>query len=245
MKTAVSILFLILALPIAGCSPAAGPEDTDADPEPVENVEQAEKEAVVENLPESPAASATPEMEAAQPAPTATAEVVPASPTPTVTVPAFTPEPVNADDAGQIYAAAIRQVYFVEHSFGGDPAEFPLVYIISTTTDGKLLEAPPSTPTEIGLELREAIDAALEDRPFDIIWVSSREDVPIDEGGQIAGGQGIYLTLGNILPQEDGTVQLPMHMVCGTLCLSGKTYVLEQEAGVWQVTGNVGLVIEA
>ncbi len=47
-----------------------------------------------------------------------------------------------------------------------------------------------------------------------------------------------------ILPQEVGTVHLPFYMLCDSLCLSGKTYVLEGVDGVWQVTGSVGAEVE-
>lgn len=59
----------------------------------------------------------------------------------------------------------------------------------------------------------------------------------------IAEGQGIFITPGNILPQNDGTVQLPFYMLCGSLCLSGKVYVLGKIDGAWRVTGNVGVEV--
>ena len=57
--------------------------------------------------------------------------------------------------------------------------------------------------------------------------------------GMIAEGQGIVITRGNILPQDDGTVQLPFYMLRGSLCLSGKVYVLGKIDGAWRVTGNM------
>lgn len=248
MKVAVAVrlLFLLLVSAAAGCTQAAVPEEAAVGGRPAANAEQAQAEAPVVDKSESSSASRTPEIEMPPPTSTITPTSQPEQPELTATSPAITPPAPSTAEAGQIYAAAISQVYFVENSFGGDPPEFPLVYIISTTTDGTLLQAPPSIPQEIKPELQKAIAAALDDPPFDIIWVASRDDVPVDNsGGQIAGGDGIYIILGNILPQQDGTVQLPLHMVCGTLCLSGKTYVLENIAGAWQVTGNVGLVIEA
>jgi hypothetical protein len=177
---------------------------------------------------------------------TATAPVDTPEPVVTVTVPVDTPEPVSSDDARQIYATAVRQVYTVDHSFGGDPPDFPFVYIVTTTDDGSLLDAPATPPQKLSAELQQAIEAGLTDLPFEIVWVESLDDVPVDpNNGAIAGGQGIVITLGNILPQNDGSVQLPFYMVCGGLCALGKTYVLNQIDGVWQVTGSVGVEIMA
>ena len=167
--------------------------------------------------------------------------------TPIVSTPVITLAPLNAADAAEIYAAAIRQMYSVNHSFGqpGETPEFPLVYIVSTTDDGTLLLAPATPPQEIEPKLQQAIETELEDMLFDIIWVESFDDAPLDSSnGTIAGGQGIVITLGNILPQEEGTVHLPFYMVCGSLCVSGKTYVLAETTGTWQVTGSVGVEVE-
>ena len=122
--------------------------------------------------------------------------------------------------------------------------EFPLVYIVSTTDDGTLLYAPATPPQKLAPELRGAIEAELADMLFEIIWVENLEEAPVNSSsGMIVEVQGIVITMGNILPQEDGTVHLPFYMLCGSLCLSGKTYVLEEVDGVWQVTGSVGVEI--
>ena len=56
----------------------------------------------------------------------------------------------------------------------------------------------------------------------------------------MAEGEGIIISLGNIHAQDDGSVQLHFFMTCGGLCGIGKTYVLTQVDGAWQVTGSVG-----
>lgn len=84
--------------------------------------------------------------------PTATLEPT-STPVPTNTpeqegdasTPVAMPEQVSDSDAGQIYAAAIRQMYSVEHSFD-DPQEFSLVYIANTTDDGTTLDVPATPP---------------------------------------------------------------------------------------------------
>lgn len=176
--------------------------------------------------------------------PTATAQPTD-EPVPTIT-PLRTPEPLSTETQAQIYAAAIRQMYGVEHSFGGDPPQKSLVFIRGITDDGSLLYAPVTEEQKITAELRQAIESELSDQPFKIVWVETIDEVPVEESGgiDIARGEGIFITPGNILPQPDGTVHLPFYMLCGTLCLSGKTYVLKAEQGAWQVTGSVGAEIE-
>ncbi len=149
----------------------------------------------------------------------------------------------SSDLPAPIYAAAVRRVYNVDFPFGDGP-EFPLVYIVSTTDDGAGLDVPLTPPQTLSPALQQGLTEALADQPFEIIWVPSVDDVPVDAQGQIADGQGIYILLGNILPQADGSVHVPFFMVCGPLCLTGKSYVLSEVEGTWEVTGDTGLVIQ-
>ncbi|MGD8854945.1 MAG: hypothetical protein PVG33_01330 [Chloroflexota bacterium] len=145
-----------------------------------------------------------------------------------------------ATDEAQIYAAAIRQIYNVDHSFGEAPG-WPLVYAVSVTDDSVMVDAPSAPSKTLAPTLQEAITAELADQPFELIWIKNRDEAPIDPGnGQVAEGEGIIITLGNIHPQEDGSVQLPFFMTCGGLCGIGKTYVLNQAGDAWQVTGSTG-----
>jgi hypothetical protein len=175
---------------------------------------------------------------------TVPAENKPDQPKPTLTA---APDPVvdlnSSDLAVPVYAAAIHRVYNIDSSFGDGP-EFPLVYLISTTDDGAGLDVPLTAPQTLSADLQQALTAALADQPFEIIWVPRVDDVPLDGQGRIADGEGIYIILGNILPQADGRVHLPFFMVCGPLCLTGKVYVLSEVEGTWQVTGDTGLVIQ-
>ena len=151
------------------------------------------------------------------------------------------PTPADAgDDAAQIYAAAIRQIYHVDHSFG-EPPGWPLVYVVSVTDDSAMVDAPTAPSQTLSPGLQEAITAELSDQPFELIWIDSPDEAPIDPtNGQIAEGDGIIITLGNIHPKDDGSVQLPFFMTCGGLCGIGKTYVLGQAGDAWAVTGSVG-----
>ena len=143
-------------------------------------------------------------------------------------------------EAGQIYAAAVSEIYHVDHSFGEAPG-WPLVYVVSTTDDSAMVDAPTAPSQTLSAELQEAITAELAEDPFELIWIEEFDEAPIDPtNGQIAKGEGIIITLGNIHPQDDDSVQLPFFMTCGGLCGIGKTYVLTQVNGVWSVTGSVG-----
>ena len=146
-------------------------------------------------------------------------------------------------DEVQIYAEAIRQIYYVDHSFGEAPG-WPLVYAVSTTNDSAMIDGPTAPSRALKLEVQEAISQELGDEPFELIWIEKFEDAPVNpENGAVAHGEGIIITLGNIHPQEEGSVQLPFFMTCGGLCGIGKIYVIEQVNDSWQITGSTGPLI--
>lgn len=240
MRATNFLIALILMLAASACAPVDLPEKATSGGTAVEASEQAAAATAPVKASEQTATVTAP-VEATEPAATITTPPEAPEQTATVTVPVEAPEPLSGSDMGQIYATAVRQVYTVDHSFGGDPPDFSLVYIVTTTDDGSMLDAPVSAPQKLSAELQQAIAAGLTDLPFEIKWVESFDDVPVDpNNGQIAGGEGIVITLGNILPQDDDTVQLPFFMACGGLCALGKTYVLDEVGGQWQVTGSVG-----
>jgi hypothetical protein len=145
----------------------------------------------------------------------------------------------SSEDA-KIYAAAIRQIYSVDHSFGEPPA-WPLVYVVNRSEDLVMLDAPFAPSQDLTPELQAAIQAELGDQPFELIWIDNVDEAPIDpSNGQVAEGKGIVVTVGNIHRQKDGTIQMSFFMNCGGLCGIGKVYVLSQVAGAWRVTGSVG-----
>jgi hypothetical protein len=248
------LLPLLLTLLAAACLPEDVTEQAAAVGTPVGTAEQAEGVAPaaesawqggdgkVEETPPPAAATAAPAESTARPSATSPALELSEPPTATA-VPVTSLDLAGGGAGGQIYAAAIRQVYTVDHAFNEPPA-FPLVYIVTTTDDGTLLEAPATPPQSLPLEMRQTIEAELADLPFEIIWVGSKDEIPVGPQGQIAQGQGIYILLGNILPQDDGSVQLPFYMVCGSLCLMGKTYVLSEIGDSWQVTGAAGMAVQ-
>jgi hypothetical protein len=151
-----------------------------------------------------------------------------------------TSKALTASDQAQIYAAVIRQIYTVDHSFGEAPG-WSLVYAVSITDDSVMVDAPTAPSRTLSATLQEAITAQLANQPFELIWIESQDEAPVDPGnGEVAEGEGIIITLGNIHPQEEGSVQLPFFMTCGGLCGIGKTYVLNQAGHTWQVTGSTG-----
>ncbi len=153
------------------------------------------------------------------------------------------PNPAESNDDAQIYAAAIREIHSFERYRG-------LVYVVTTTEDYTIFDAPTAPSQLLPADLQEAITAELADEPYDLIWIEAFDDAPFDpanwrdvEGWRIAEGDGMIITLGNTHPQDDGSVQLSFFMTCAQMCGIGKNYVLEQYDGVWRVTGSVGPVI--
>ena len=152
-----------------------------------------------------------------------------------------TPAPtLSEDDQDQaaIYAAVVRQLYMVDHTFG-KPPNFPVVYLPRATDDRvgdpRSTEAKSSILAEL---VQEAIVAALDNLPAEFIWIDDRDEVPMDRGG--IEGNGAIITLGNIYLQEDGSVQVAASIYIANMAAGGMTYIVERVDGVWQVVGDTG-----
>ena len=150
------------------------------------------------------------------------------------------PNPAENNDNAQIYAAAIREIQAIARSS-------VLVYLVTTTEDLVYADAPTAPSQKVPVELQEAITAELAGERYELIWIEAFDDAPIGptnpkiaEGWHIAEGDGIIITLGNIHPQDDGSVQLSFWMTCADVCGVGKTYVLNEYSNNWHVTGSVG-----
>lgn len=153
------------------------------------------------------------------------------------------PLPADTSDYTQIYAAAIREIHAIARSSD-------VVFLVTTTEDLAYADAPTAPSRKLSAELQEAITAELADEPYQLIWIEAFDDASFDpanwrdvEGWTIAEGDGMIITLGNIHPQDDGSVQLSFFMTCAQMCGIGKNFVLERYNGVWRVTGSVGPVI--
>jgi hypothetical protein len=143
-------------------------------------------------------------------------------------------------DPAAIYALVVRQLYTVDHTFGQPPL-FPVVYLLRQTDDSVSASGAPSNSQTIFPGDQQRIVSLLADLPADFVWVDSREDVPLDSVGVVAGG-GAMITLGNISQQPDGALDTPASIYIGSLAAGGQTYVLEAVDGVWQITGISGPV---
>lgn len=138
-----------------------------------------------------------------------------------------------------IYAAVVRQVAGPDDTFGGT-LDKPIIYMITTTSDA--IGDPSTTPTEpreLPAEVEEDISAALSDLPSQIRWIESRDQVDMNEMDQAVDG-GVFVTLGNIHPQDDGTVQVAGSIYVANLAAGGMTYIVEKQDGTWVITGNTG-----
>jgi len=149
------------------------------------------------------------------------------------------PEETTYEDA-QIYAAAIREIHTSQHSKD-------LVYVVTTTEDLTIFNASTDPQRLFPVDLQEAITAELVDEPYQLVWIEAFDDASFDpanwrdvEGWSIAEGDGMIITLGNIHPKDDGSVQLSFFMICAQMCGIGKNFVLKIHNGVWHVTSSVG-----
>ena len=171
------------------------------------------------------------EVQAALPAPPLPAEPLPG--------PAAA---LGEDDQAAIYAAVARQLYTVDHTFGDQPPNFPVVYLVRRTDDSV---GDPGAPRGESRELSEwvqtDIPAALEDLPAEFVWVDSRDQVPMDANSSVKDGGAIF-TLGNIHPQPDGSLLVSASLYFSSLGAGGRTYILKLMDGAWQIVGDTGVV---
>jgi len=151
------------------------------------------------------------------------------------------PEPaIPEEDQAAIYAAVVRQLYTVDHTFGDEPPNWPIVYLLRATNDRA--GDPRETDTNSRLlaeSLQEAIVAALDDLPAEFIWIDDRSEV-IDETIIAVKGNGALITLGNTYLQGSGKVHVAASIYFSSLGAGGTTYIVEQVDGIWKITGKTG-----
>lgn len=153
--------------------------------------------------------------------------------------PGSAPEPSRES---QVYAAVVRQLVTVDHTFGGDPG-FGVIYVLDRATpraaDGIVPEADEGTPITPGLqrEIREA----LSDLP-PIRFVPRRQEVvgPMEDGG-VVKDHGALVTLGTITDGER-RVEVGVSLYIANLAGTWLTYVVELAGDGWAVTGTTGPV---
>lgn len=150
------------------------------------------------------------------------------------------PAQPTEDETATIYATVIRQIYTEDDTFGGT-LQPPTLYVVGTTDDRAALpSAEGANPAEIPSPVRESVSALLADLPTEIVWVETQDVAPLepDTGGVVDGGA--IITLGNITPQDDGSLHVPASIYVANLAAGGQTYVLEEVDGAWTITGNTG-----
>jgi len=149
---------------------------------------------------------------------------------------------LSLDDQAEIYAAIARQFYVQDHTFGSQPPDWPILYLISVTDDGVgAPEGARGEPVALDKEIMGGVAGRLEDLPAKVIWIENRDLAALDsQTGAVENGKGAIITFGNIHQQEDGSVHVPASLYFGSLGAAGKTYVLSFIDGAWQITGITG-----
>lgn len=145
---------------------------------------------------------------------------------------------VDPIDETGIYAAVVRQVYTVDHTFGDNAPNFPRIYLLRAD-DVQAGDGPGKGVPVIAAPIQQAIVAALSDLPAQFTWIDTFEDAPRDENGTIKDN-GAVITLGNIQEQPDGKIYVAASIYFASLGAGGQTYVLEKVGDTWQITGNTG-----
>jgi hypothetical protein len=156
-------------------------------------------------------------------------------------LPACTPSVLSEDDQAAIYAAVVRQLYTVDHTFGDNPPNWPVIYLLRDTDD--TAGDPRATETNssrLQESVREAIIAAMDDLPVEFIWVDDRREV-IDESIMAVKDNGALITLGNTYLQEDGTIQVAASIYFASTGAGGTTYIIDRVEGMWKITGDTGV----
>lgn len=149
------------------------------------------------------------------------------------------PEELSTADAAAIFELVVRQVCGPDDTFGGklDP---PVAYIVRRAGGVSMgPDARESEPKSIPDSLQEAISARLADAAFDVEWVDSSYDVQRDSDGSVVGG-GVIVTLGVLVIQENGSVEVSGQTYIANLAAGLRTYVIGLVDGAWTIIGTVG-----
>jgi hypothetical protein len=143
------------------------------------------------------------------------------------------PEPQLDERRLAIYEVLIRELAGAEDLGDGDTWE--RVVIVSKLCENA---AEPFPPEGCDDELSEAEQVELAQRlervGSTVTFVN--DPTPIDD---VSAPGSVVVRVGPIAPYGDG-VEVGGSYVCGGLCGSGTTYLLEESAGGWEVVGNTG-----
>jgi len=147
------------------------------------------------------------------------------------------------EDETAIYASVIRQLATVDDTFGGNLNPGTL-YVIKNTDDsaGNPVEGQQSETRIITETMQSDISSILNDLNVRFVWIDRFEDAEFEETGSEVKRGGAIITLGNIYPKEDDSVQVAGSIYIANLAAGGTTYILEKGSGSWEITGHAGPV---
>lgn len=148
---------------------------------------------------------------------------------------------LKTEDESAIYAAVIRQLATVDDTFGGNLNPTKLYIIRNTDDKAGNPSGQQSDSTLISQTIQGKITGLLRDLPTEIVWIDEFQNAEFEKGTGTVKGNGAIITLGNIYPQEDGSVQVAGSIYVANLAAGGTTYVLEKRNGVWGITGRTGV----
>jgi hypothetical protein len=147
-----------------------------------------------------------------------------------------------------IYASVIRQLVTKDHTFGRADPGFKIVYVLDGPLEGaedSMKTTDQYTPKEsFSEDVKGGLQEKLADLP-PITFVRERSSViEGDKGGSSTGhviNNGVLLTLGPIVGSER-RVEVGSNLWIDGLAGLWISYVVQQTAGEWKLTGTTGTV---
>jgi hypothetical protein len=146
-----------------------------------------------------------------------------------------------------IYAAVVRQLVTKDHTFGGADPGFKIVYVLDGVVDDAadpsraVSEHDPKEPFPHDVKDGVRFLSKLADLP-PVQFVALRRSVvagaSASSPGKVKNG-GVLISLGPIQPAAE-RVEVEASLWINGLAGTWLTYVLEQRAGTWKVTGTTG-----
>lgn len=147
----------------------------------------------------------------------------------------------TAQETVAIYQAVIQRIYHTDDTFGGT-LEKPILYVLRATDDSV---GDPSMPQSGSLVLSQDVQQGIADSlsglPARVIWVDSFDQVNLEPDTGAVSGQGVIITLGNIHYENPDKALVSASIYVANMAAGGKTYILEQQDGVWVITGTTGV----